>query len=165
MHPCAQCAGLGPTCCERSEVLVTRGDIGRIETHVGRNGFWERKRVGDQSILDQPDDLRFVQWGFDEQGARRVLKRRENGACTFLSVHGCTLPGHVRPLICRLYPFRYTEGGLDGSDAHCPTELVPPGRTILQVLDVRRVEAETWHRQLYHELQTEWQQHAHRDDL
>lgn len=165
MHPCAQCAGLGPTCCERSEVLVTRGDIQRVAAHTGVTDCWERRPVRDPAVLDQPDDPNFVRWGFDENGTRRTLKRRPNGSCVFLSTRGCSLPTEVRPLICRLYPFAYTEAGIHGADSHCPTELVPPGKTILRVLNIESTDAEKWRHQLYEELRTEWQAHAHRDDL
>ena len=165
MHPCVQCAGLGPTCCQRSEVLVTRGDIGRVAEHTWSANFWERRPVCDASVLDQPDDPNFVRWAFNEQGARRILKRRPDGACVFLSTRGCSLPTVVRPLVCRLYPRSYNESGLVAIDSNCPTELVPPGKTILQVLNIDDREAERWRRTLYEELRQEWEEHAHRDDL
>jgi len=146
-------------------VLVTLGDIQRVGEHTGTTDFWERRPVPDPSVLDQPDDPNFVRWAFDKRGARRILRRRPNGACIFLSTRGCSLPTAVRPLVCRLYPFAYDERQLDGIDAHCPTELVPPGSTILKVLNIQRAEAEQWRISLYAELRREWEEHAHRDDL
>lgn len=165
MHPCAQCAAMGPTCCEKCDVLVTRGDIGRVAAHTRRTDFWQREAVRDPAILDQPDDPDFVRWAFDAARTRRILKRRKNGACMFLSMRGCALPVEVRPLVCRLYPLDYTAAGLNGTDSHCPSELTPPGTTILSVLNMDSAPAERWRRQLYEELRTEWEQHAHRDDL
>jgi Fe-S-cluster containining protein len=154
-HPCARCARLQRTCCQRAEVLVTDGDLERIGRHIGRLDFWERRPPGCHSYIDHDaDDPNWVRLTIGPDGARRVLRRRSHGDCTFLGPQGCTLPGAVRPLVCRLYPWTYTERGLTGEDAeYCPVErLAPSGSSMLKVLDMKRHDAEVWRRLLYDEL-------------
>ena len=87
---------------------------------------------------------------------RRILKRGPGGDCTFLGPHGCTLPSDVRPLVCRIYPFDYTEEGLREELARgCPLHLLPPGQGLIEALRMDRGEAERWHRQLYEEIREE----------
>ena len=53
-----------------------------------------------------------------------MLKRQPDGDCTFLGEQGCVLPLETRPLICRLYPYDYSEQGIrDELAAGCPLEL------------------------------------------
>jgi Fe-S-cluster containining protein len=151
---CARHAQMGPTCCETSEVLVTEGDKQRIAEHTGRDDFFEDRKPADPVYLQQDDDPNWLRWAFHPDGSRPVLVRRAGGACTFLGERGCTLPLEVRPLVCRLYPYTYTERGIDGVSDGCPREVVPPGRTLLEVLDMDRGAAERWHRMLYAELRT-----------
>jgi Fe-S-cluster containining protein len=85
---------------------------------------------------------------------RRMLRRQPNGDCVFLGAQGCVLTSASRPLVCRLYPHDYHEGGLDGiDDSYCPTaHLSPDGRPMTEVLDVSQEDAIHWHRMLYQEL-------------
>lgn len=155
LHPCARCAQAQRTCCQRAEIVLTLGDRQRIESHCGSAGFSERRPPADPGLLEfDPDDPNWVRWTVGADGARRVLKRRPDGDCTFLGAAGCTLPGEVRPLVCRLYPFTYTENALTGDDpAYCPTTLLDPGRIgMLKILDMNAAGAERWRRQLYDEL-------------
>lgn len=155
MHPCARCATLQKTCCQRAEILVTSGDEERIRGATGRTDFSERRPVTDPAYLDQDDDPHWLRWTVAADGTRHVLKRQANGDCTFLTPSGCSLPLETRPLVCRLYPFTYTERGIDGVDAdYCPEAVIPRGKTILQVLDMRHIDGERWRRMLYHELRT-----------
>jgi hypothetical protein len=64
---------------------------------------------------------------------------------------------HVsRPLVCRLFPFDYDEQGIrDALADGCPLHLIRPGWTLLTELDMKRDDAERWHKQLYHEIQLE----------
>lgn len=165
MSACARCAGLGKTCCQRSEVLVTLGDVARISRHTGRDGAWEWRAPADPSYLEQQDDPNFRLWGFSPDGHRRALKRNPNGDCVYLGNEGCTLPNQVRPLVCRLYPHAYTERGLDGIAPGCPSELVPEGTTILRVLDMRWEDAVRWHCLLYSELKEDYEAAHRRNDL
>jgi Fe-S-cluster containining protein len=151
---CVKCAQITKTCCQRCEVLVTAGDKQRIADYTGRTDFWEYRAPTDPVYLEQDDDPNWLKWAFRPDGTRPILKRRTAGDCTFLTPRGCSLPMEVRPLVCRIYPYTYTERGIDGVSDGCPDEVVPPGSTILKVLDMRRTDAERWHTRLYTELRT-----------
>ncbi|MGE3180809.1 MAG: YkgJ family cysteine cluster protein [Phycisphaerae bacterium] len=152
---CAKHAQIGKTCCQTSEVFVSVGDRARIARFTGRNDFWHDQPPENPDYIDQDDDSTWQRGAFNDDGTRPILKRRENGDCTFLGDAGCSMPVDVRPIVCRLYPYTYTDRGIDGIDAsRCPAEVFPPGSTILQVLDMRRDEADKWHQQLYTELRT-----------
>lgn len=156
VHPCARCASMQRTCCQRAEILLTDGDMARIEAHTGRRDFWERCAPADPAYIeDQDDDPNWVRYTVEPDGTRRVLRRGPDG-CGFLGAQGCTLPMEVRPLVCRLYPFSYTESGITGEDAdYCPTAaLIPPGSglTMLTVLGMSRDDGARWHAMLYSEL-------------
>lgn len=165
LRGCALCATLGKTCCQSREILVTPGDQSRIATFSGRRKFWEFAPPNDPDYLDQDDDPNWLAWAFRPDGTRPILKRHPNGDCHFLGRTGCTLPLEVRPLVCRLYPYTYTERGLDGVADDCPREVIPPGKTILQVLDMRQADAIRWHHMLYAELRTKEPCDAHRVDV
>ncbi|HBS28044.1 MAG TPA: hypothetical protein DEB06_01015 [Phycisphaerales bacterium] len=149
------------TCCQRAEILVTRGDIERIEAHTARDDFWSRRAPANAAYSEpDPDDPDWRSLTLAPDGTRRTLNRRSNGDCTFLGQRGCVLPTEVRPLVCRLYPYGYTERGLEGiDDEYCPTAaLVPrgqPGATMLTVLDMSRADAERWRGTLYDELRAD----------
>lgn len=149
---CAKCARITRTCCQRSEVLTTAADRARIEAFTGRADFWEHRKPENPGYADQDDDPNWIRWGFRPDGSRPILKRKPGGDCTFLSPSGCVLPLETRPIVCRLYPYTYTEQGIDGIDDGCPTEVIPPGSTILKVLDMHRADADRWHAALYAEL-------------
>jgi len=160
MHPCAQCALLQKTCCERAEVVITAGDAARIARHAGRTDFWEFRVPGDPDYAAvDPDDPNWVRWTLRPDGTRRVLKRQPGGACTFLGHGGCTLPGHVRPLVCRLYPFTYSESGMLGVvPEYCPTaHVLTPGMDMARMLGMTVEQAEGERLQLYRELREEWE--------
>lgn len=161
MHPCARCASMQKTCCQRAEILVTLGDVDRIASHTGRTDFWNQRAPTDGSYLEQdPDDPNWLGYTTDGQGRRRMLRRHPSGDCTFLGEAGCVLPLETRPLVCRLYPFAYTESGLVGEDVdYCPTKaLLPanqPGVTMLTVLGMLPADGERWRKELYQELRSE----------
>lgn len=158
LHPCARCARVQRTCCQRAEIVLTTGDTDRIAAHSGRRDFLERRAPADPDALaEDPADPNWTRWTIAPDGTRRVLRRRADGDCTFLGPAGCTLPLEVRPLVCRMYPYTFTERGLDREDpAYCPTDLVDPLRTgMLTVLDMREADAERWRRLLYAELRSD----------
>lgn len=153
---CVRCARHTRTCCQRSEVYVTPGDVERIAAHTGRGEFYEFRAPGNPEYLPQDDDPAWRDQAFRPDGTRRVLRREANGDCTFLGSKGCTLPLEVRPLVCRLYPFEYTEAGLtDELASGCPLELLRPGEQLLTALDMHRSDGERWRQQLYAELRSE----------
>ncbi len=156
---CVRCARHMKTCCQTSEVYTTPGDVRRIAEFTGKSEFTEFRGADDPVYLEQDDDPVWLENVFRADGSRRVLKRRTNGDCTFLGAQGCVLPLETRPLICRIYPYDYTADGLRERLAQgCPTELIPPGQTLLEALDIQRSDAERWHQQLYQEVLTEKEQ-------
>ncbi|MEZ6132131.1 MAG: YkgJ family cysteine cluster protein [Planctomycetaceae bacterium] len=153
---CVRCARHMKTCCQTSEVYVTPGDVRRIAEFTGDEDFHEYRRPEDPIYLQEDGDPVWIENVIRSDGTRRVLKRQANGDCTFLGKAGCVLPLETRPLICRIYPFDFTADGLrDTLASGCPEELIPNGQTLLQALDIKRSDAERWHRQLYQEVLTE----------
>ena len=171
VHPCARCASVQKTCCQRAEIVVTRGDIDRITQHTGRADFWSWRPPESPAYTEQdPEDPNWVRYTVNERGDRRTLHRMPNGNCVFLGSHGCILPGEVRPLVCRLYPYAYTEQGITGlDDEYCPREmLIPkdqPKATMLTVLGMNPDDGRRWHAMLYDELRRERASDAHRSDV
>jgi Fe-S-cluster containining protein len=150
------------TCCQTSEIYVTLGDVRRIEEHTGQTNLTEWRTPDDPIYLQQHDDPVWAERVLQADGTRRVLKRQPNGDCQFLGSAGCRLPLEVRPLICRLYPFDYNEQGIFESLANgCPLELLRPGQTLLQELEMNRADADRWHQQLYSEVRVEPPKQGH----
>ncbi len=153
------------TCCQRAEIVVTEGDVGRIAHHTGRTDFWSWRAPQSQDYVEQdPDDPNWHRYTVNEIGNRRTLHRHASGNCEFLGSEGCVLPTEVRPLVCRLYPYSYTEKGLTGmDDEYCPREaLIPknqPGMTMLTVLGMNPDDGRRWHAMLYDELRREKGEH------
>lgn len=157
LHECARCALMQRTCCQRAEVVVTAGDVARISAHTGRHGFTEHRRPADPAyVAFDPDDPRWVDYTVADDGTRHVLRRAPDGDCTFLGSSGCTLPESVRPLVCRLYPWSYTESGIDGVDSeYCPAQYTAGGALMTDLLGMDRGTAERWRSQLYAELRAQ----------
>ena len=153
---CARCARHTKTCCQDTDIYVTLGDVQRIADHTGRSGLTEFRAPHDPVYLEQDDDPTWKAHVFLEDGTRRVLRQQPNRDCMFLGTQGCSLPLEVRPLICRLYPFDYTDAGVKLEPAKgCPVELLRPQQQLLETLDMKREDAHRWHHQLYSELQQE----------
>jgi Fe-S-cluster containining protein len=137
-------------------VYVSPGDVKRIADHTGRNDFYEFRAPGSSEYLHNEDDPAWQGGVFRPDGTRRVLRRRSDGDCTFLGPQGCTLPLEVRPLVCRLYPYDYTEQGIRPELARgCPTELLRAGQGLIEALGMNLGDAQRWHRQLYAEIRLE----------
>lgn len=149
---CVQCARQGRTCCQWSEIYVSR-DVGRIARHAGREDFYEFAAVRNPDYEDPSDDPVWTAHVFRADGTRRVLKKRPSGDCLFLGPEGCVLALSARPLICRLYPFTYDADGIrDELDAGCPSHLLAPGESLPTRLGMNREAARDWHRLLYEEI-------------
>jgi Fe-S-cluster containining protein len=103
----------------------------------------------------QDDDPNWLRYTVRADGSRRVLRRGHLGRCLFLTQTGCALMMDARPLVCRLYPFDYTEKGLIGILAECPEHLLEPGETLIETLGMSYQEANKWWGLLYNELRTE----------
>jgi Fe-S-cluster containining protein len=161
---CVRCARHMKTCCQRSEIYVTLGDVERICSYVeesedwdsSRRAFYEFRAPKDPTYSDQDDDPAWREHVFRRDNSRRVLRKQPNGDCTFLGPQGCTLPLDVRPLVCRLYPYEYSEAGIHEELAPgCPLELLRPGQGMIEALQMNLVDARHWHEQLYAEVRRE----------
>lgn len=153
---CARCAGHQRTCCQDTDVFVTWGDIDRIQGYTRRDDFHEYRAPVNPDYLDQDDDPAWVRYAIGHDGTRRVLQHRSGGDCVFLGMQGCELPRDLRPLVCRLHPYDYDEGGIaDAPALGCPVHLLLPGRHLLEEMGMDLEEARQWHRQLYAEMRLE----------
>ena len=164
MNLCVKCAQYERTCCQKTEVFITDGDIQRISEHVGDRAFWHYRQPADTDLVQpQPQDPNWLLYTVRPDGTRPQLHQQPSGDCTFLTPTGCALPTGVRPLICRLYPYDYTETGISGIVPGCPTYLLQPGQTLLEGIGMRLDEAKRWQRQLYDELRigSIWHENRH----
>ena len=151
---CAMCATRGLTCCQGidRDIYITKGDLDRIKGFWGRDDFYEFRRPTDPDYADNDDDPVWAACVFRPDGSRRVLKKTSAGCC-FLKTDGCVLPLHIRPLVCRLYPYDYNcDGFYEAFADGCPVNLLPQGRTLDQCLGMNPSEARGWHQALYAEI-------------
>jgi Fe-S-cluster containining protein len=104
-----------------------------------------------------PADPEWIPLTLASDGTRRMLRQRPDGDCTFLGDAGCTLPGEVRPLVCRLYPWAFDYTGVHGEKPeYCPVAMLSTdGRPMVEVLGMQAGDAHGWHRMLYDELREE----------
>ena len=164
MSLCARCAQHERTCCQWTDILVTDGDIQRISAHVDRADFWEYRGPADpDAVKPQSHDPNWLIYTLRADGTRPQLKQQPSGDCTFLTPTGCSLPTEVRPLICRLYPYDYTEQRIAGTVPGCPLYLLERGQTLSQGIGIRLEDAKRWRQQLYDELQagSVWHENRH----
>ena len=158
MHPCARCASVQRTCCQRAEILVTDGDLARIRAASARGDFTEFRAPVDPAYLEHdPADPDWLDLTLRSDGTRRMLRRSANGDCIFLGERGCVLDEATRPIVCRLYPYSYDAGGIRAEEPeYCPTLLLtPPGGSMATLLEMSRVRAEGWRELLYRELRAD----------
>lgn len=153
---CARCARHIRNCCQVPDIYVTPGDVERISLSTGGGDFYEFRASADPAYVDQNDDPTWRQHVIREDGTRRTLKHTAYGNCIFLGPCGCTLALGVRPLVCRLFPFDYTEQGIKEELAPgCPVDLLAPGQDLIECLGMTVESALRWHRQLYQEIRWE----------
>jgi len=155
MRLCVVCAEQGRSCCVDRDILVSSGDVERIASHTGSNGFYELRSPGSPAYLDQDDDPLWNLCTVQLCGRRKVLRHNAPGICWFLTELGCRLPEEIRPLVCRLHPVEFNAERISGLSAECPAERLAPGDNLLNNLEMDLVRAEQWRRQLYAELQTD----------
>ena len=115
---CSQCNTFYGSCCKITEesnkdmpAPVSEPEIQRIlqtVTHRSRDHLFERQEnsplfINQMAALfpDMADSLDRI---FPDDQTHYQLKTVNNG-CVFLSVRGCILPDHARPLFCRIFPF------------------------------------------------------------
>jgi uncharacterized protein len=153
---CVRCARHRKTCCQVSEVYVTLGDVERIADHSGRGDFHHFAAPANPVYEPDDEDATWRDLVFQPDGTRRVLRRRPDGDCEFLGPEGCTLPLDVRPLLCRIYPYDFTDQGiLHDLAPGCPLELLRPQQGLIEALDMNLTDARAWHGQLYAEIHGE----------
>lgn len=115
---CARCPRvLGGSCCEVKEgeqlATLTRSDVERIRVHTG---LAARRFVGEEYLTEAEaadyEARRPLYRGYFRRAPVRWTLLTRAGACVFHSPErGCGLPGEVRPVACRLYPFeRWPDG-------------------------------------------------------
>jgi len=162
MNLCARCAQHERTCCQQTDILVTDGDIHRITQHVGRSDFWEYRQPS-YPVTAQPEDPNWLSYTLRPDGRRPLLKQQGAGDCTFLTPTGCSLPVEVRPLICRLYPYDYTEQRITGTVPGCPLYLLEKRQTLREGIGMQLEDAKRWRQQLYAELRagSVWHENRH----
>ena len=153
---CARCARIARTCCQDNEIYVTPVDVKRIAVHTGLTGFWQYHAPDNVAYLDQDDDPLWAECTLRADGTRRVLRLVPGGNCMFLSPTGCMLPLEVRPLVCRLHPYQYTEAGIDSEPASgCPRSLMASTPNLFAAIGMNLGDARRWHQQLYAEIRLE----------
>ena len=157
LNLCAECARRGASCCQSVEIYVTLGDVARIEAHTGETDFHEWRDQDEPGYYSPDDDPIWCYCTIRPDGQRRFLKRSENGECTMLTPTGCRLPLDARPLVCRLHPWDYGDEGLRGvAQQHCPTDLLPEGVTVVEIIGISEEQAAVWHAMLFQEILREY---------
>ncbi|UCD80078.1 MAG: YkgJ family cysteine cluster protein [Desulfobacterales bacterium] len=151
---CYQCSQNGTSCCKGTQILLTTGDVRRIARFLGAFHFFTFE-VPDPIYTDPGDDPVWLTLTIRPDGRRRVLKRTADKRCTMLAENGCLLPITVRPLICRLHPYSFTEAEVSGVDPTCPMSREGNWPVLLEKLGMAMFEARQWHRLLYCELREE----------
>ena len=144
----------GGACCLNRQIVLTLGDIDRIAAHLGHRDFFIMERP-EPWYLEPSYDPEWLPKVMSPDGYLRVLKRNEGSRCGMLTNTGCILPFKVRPLVCQLHPYMYTEKEILGIDESCPISREQDGFAILDRLDMPLSKAIGWKHQLYDELNEE----------
>ncbi len=155
---CERCAAEGFTCCQNTRVFLTLGDVVRIAAAVGHKQFVDYADVQPDADVEDIDPA----WAktFASSRSRRILKHKAEQPrdCVLLTESGCCLPVEARPLLCRLYPFDYTEHTIKGLYPHlCPEPERSNPPLLLALLGMNRDAAEQWRRLLYKEIEIEFE--------
>jgi len=151
---CFQCCQSGTSCCKGTQICLTTGDVLRIARFLDASDFFTFQ-VPDLIYTDPGDDPAWISLTVRPDGCRRVLKRTAGKNCTMLAESGCILPMTIRPLICRLHPYSFTEADISGIDPTCPISCEGNWPVLLEQLGMAIGEARKWHQLLYGELHTD----------
>jgi uncharacterized protein len=151
---CVDCARAARSCCVSMQVYVTIGDVRRITDFLGQDGFVTFERLAPE-YEDATGDPAWSSLILNADGYRRVLLRASNNACCFLRREGCGLPMGVRPLLCRLHPYDFTQEGLAGISAECPLSSLRDWQAVLEQMGLSPAIARNWHQALYAEIMEE----------
>ena len=148
---CFKCSLNGTSCCKGTQIYLTNGDVLRISRFLGSRHFFAIE-MADTAYLDPGDDPTWLALTIRPDGQRRVLKRTGDKSCTMLGEKGCRLPMPVRPLVCRLYPYEFTEKGISGVDSSCPISRERDWPALIEQLGMAMGATSKWHNMLYCEL-------------
>ena len=155
---CMNCARTGTSCCKNYQISLTTGDIQRISEFLGHQNFFTLETPVLEDIEPDYDPL-WLSMILRPEGLVRVLIRTPERNCAMLTETGCTLPYDRRPLICRLYPYKYTEEGILGIDQACPISKEKEWGSLLCQLDMPADQAKQWLTLLYAEVRNELNPH------
>ncbi len=121
-EPCASCH---MRCCTHFTIPLTAFDIARICSKLNCAPSEFCHLVESEKVEASPHANVLV---FDENGKicekTAVLRKKENGACTFFrELRGCGIHG-FHPMPCRAYPFAFDANGKMKKNRHfvCPRE-------------------------------------------
>jgi len=146
-----RCARVGTSCCKNYQISLTTGDIQRVSDFLGHQNFFTLEPPVPEEINPEYDP-QWLPLIMESMGRVRVLKRTAEKNCSMLTENGCQLPYDCRPLICRLYPYTYTEEGIVGIGASCPISREKDWGAILEQLDMPADKARQWLCLLYTEV-------------
>ncbi len=153
-NSCYSCFLQGVSCCQGTQIYLTAGDVQRISQFLEDSDFFTIE-IPDAVYLDAGNDPKWLMLTVRPDGQRRVLKRTAEKNCTMLRDSGCRLPMSIRPLVCRLYPYEFTESGVSGIDPVCPISRAEDCASLMDRLGMTINAAGEWHRLLYRELHQE----------
>ncbi|MBN2065048.1 MAG: YkgJ family cysteine cluster protein [Sedimentisphaerales bacterium] len=151
---CLDCAANDQSCCEGKQIYITLGDVQRIREFGIKEEFHTFEPLGEDYLTGGGDPG----WNpliLNEDGNRRILAVKADGNCMFLSDKGCTLPGNVRPLLCRIYPYDFTGPSITGMCQGCPISKQENWLDILNSSQMNLETAKAWVEQLYDEIYQE----------
>lgn len=152
--PCVECAKAGHACCVGRQIVITDKDIERVAAHVGHRNFVVYEEP-EPWYLEPFYDTNWVPLVLRPDGRLKILKRKADKSCGFLAENGCVLPFAVRPRLCQLHPYTFTEEGIIGLDMECLISHEKNAYEYLAEHDMPLEEAKKWQKELYEELNRE----------
>lgn len=138
-------------CCTQFAVCMNNLDVKRIARHTGKKPeqFIDTVSVPLERERDEPAVI------IDGSYCLLVLKRRPGEVCIFYDKHlGCSIH-KTRPMLCRCYPFIYTDSGIkELSSRSCPKQWIPEGKELGQY----KKDCKEYKKQIrdYHKLVKKW---------
>jgi len=160
---CVRCSQNGSSCCKGTQICLTNGDILRISRFLDACNFFTIENA-DPAYMEFGDDPGWLTLTIRPDGKRCVLRRTMDKSCTLLGENGCILPVNVRPLVCRLHPYLYTEAGISGVDPSCPISRQRSWPAVLDQMGMAMHKACKWHALLYCELKGAKPSGSEKDD-
>ncbi|OHD63356.1 MAG: hypothetical protein A2176_00165 [Spirochaetes bacterium RBG_13_51_14] len=112
---CLACSKLGQDCCREAHAkFITLGDARRVADYLGAdiNSFAVYGELKDEDREEYIYINRHQNYYYDltrRDGRLLQLKDKSDGSCMFQEEDGCCRIYPSRPLICRTYPFWYSD--------------------------------------------------------